>query len=72
MTQPGSTLTFQNVDPYTASNTSVQNDLTMSTTVVLTGSTTISLGCATGYPNTAGTSAGVSTLSAVAVGSINP
>ena len=71
LTEPGTIITYQNVDPYTAGNTSIETDLSMSTAIALPASTTISLGCATGYPNTAGTSAAVSTLAAVAVGSID-
>jgi hypothetical protein len=71
LTQPGSTLTYQNVEPYTASNTYVVSDLSLSTTVALTASTTINLSCATGYPNATNTSVGASALTAVAVGSIN-
>ena len=69
--EPGSTISYQNVEPYTASNMYVVSDLSMSTTVALTASATINLSCATGYPNAANTSVGVSTLTAVAVGSIN-
>jgi hypothetical protein len=69
--ESGSTLTYQNIDPYTANNAGVEAALSMSATVALTAATSISLNCTTAYSNSTSTQSGSSTLTAVTVGSIN-